>query len=200
MDWRVPVGSLLRGAAGGDREPLPASLAVIAGQDWSVNLQELSALEISVDSLTGGIPDPHQTGHAVGLGFTAGLTPDKLRLDKPPGLERISRVTLADQAELLGLQLYSLARVVALHQTARHLHTGVEGDLMGDQLSGSNHLDVVTAGAVTDVQERVLLLPPEALDPALDSDWPGQVREGREGVAPHTGQVTLPECQERRRY
>ena len=162
-----------------------------------MDLQEVSALEILMNGLTGGVPDPHQAGHAVGLRLTAGLLPHELRLDKPPGLERVSRLTLPDQAQLLRLELHGLSRVVALYQAALHLHAGVERHLVRNQLCGRDDLNVMTAGAITDVKEGVLLLFPEALDPALDSDWLGQVRDGSEDLGPDTGQVTLADYERR---
>ena len=49
VDRSVPVWTILGRGWGGDCEDLASSLAVIAGQDWSVDLEIVFPLEISMN-------------------------------------------------------------------------------------------------------------------------------------------------------
>lgn len=158
---------------GGDPEHLARTLAVAGGDDRGVDINKAPLLKEAVDRVGQAGAHAEDGPEEIGTRPQVGDLTQKLRRVALL-LERVGVVRPAQQADFPGLHLPGLALALRRHEGADHLQGGSGGETVDTLESGAglghDHLEVLQAGAIVDLNERKALGVAAGADPALDKD------------------------------
>jgi hypothetical protein len=179
IDFVIRVAGRIFQIQGGDAEHLPGSLAVTAGNNRRVHIDEVPFVKKTVDGVCQQAADPEHGHKGVGARPQMGDGAQEFE-GMTFFLQRVVQAGKTDCFDCTGFQFNGLTRRRRRQQLARNFQSGTERELICcaeiGQVIAVNDLQVLETGAVVQFDESEIFRCALGADPAADFQFSFQQR------------------------